>query len=137
VKPVYQIVLVEDNPADVYLFQKALEGAEVNCQITVLSDGGQAMAFARTSATSDALPDLIILDLNLPRNGGVEVLHAIRNNHTLASIRVVVTSSSSSPRDQQRVEQLGIDRYLSKPPDLEDFLALGFILKDILERPFT
>jgi hypothetical protein len=74
VKPIYQIVLVEDNPADVYLFQKALEGAEVNCQITVLSDGGQAMAFAGTSATSDALPDLIILDLNQPRNGGVEIL---------------------------------------------------------------
>jgi CheY-like chemotaxis protein len=131
---VFRIVLIEDNPGDVYLFQKALERAEVQFQNTVFADGSQAMAFANRPCTPASVPDLILLDLNLPKNGGLEILQAIRKNQTLASAPVVVTSSSSSPRDQRCAEDLGIEKYLSKPPDLEDFLKLGFLLKSILRK---
>jgi CheY-like chemotaxis protein len=130
----FQILLVEDNPADVYLFQKALQSAEFNFELTVLSDGAEALAFIRGEGkyAESPVPDLAVIDFSLPKNDGSDVLHALRNSSHLASIPVVITSSSTSPRDRTAVETLGIERYLQKPPDLEEFLEMGTILKQIL-----
>ena len=130
----FEILLVEDNAADAYLFRKALETAELDFELTILTDGAEALAFIRREGpyAKVVAPDLVIMDLNLPKNDGAEILTALRRSEEFSNVPVVVTSSSSSPRDQEKVMQLGIERYIRKPPDLEDFLQIGPILKDIL-----
>jgi CheY-like chemotaxis protein len=129
-----RILLVEDNAADVYLFRKALERADLNFELIVIEDGAEALAFARQDGPSAANPppDLAVLDLNLPKNEGVEVLKAMRDNPRLANVPVVITSSSASTRERAAVEQLGVERYIAKPPDLDSFLEIGAVVKEVL-----
>lgn len=131
-----RIVLIEDNPGDVYLVRLALREAGLSADLLVLQDGAQAMALAgREAPYADVpVPDLILLDLNLPKRGGLEVLAALRSHSVYASVPVVVFSSSCSPAEQARVQELGAARFLAKPPDLDQFLAMGAVLKAMLER---
>jgi CheY-like chemotaxis protein len=128
------ILLVEDNSADVYLFQKALETAELDFELTVIGDGAEALSFIQGEGkyAGSALPDLAVVDLNLPKNDGIQILRAIRQNERFANVPVVVTSSSPSPPLQLKSEQLNVSRYIQKPPDLEDFLQIGVVLRDLL-----
>jgi CheY-like chemotaxis protein len=73
-----------------------------------------------------------VLDLNLPKNGGLEVLRAIRKTQDLATLPVVIVSSSASPQDLAKTQSLGVERYITKPPDLEGFLQTGQIFREIL-----
>ena len=133
-----RILLVEDNTADIYLFRKALLGAELNFELTVIEDGERATAFVRGEGefAGMSVPDLIVVDLNLPKNDGIQVLEAIRAAKPFANVPVVVTSSSSSPPARLRQEHLQVARYIMKPPDLEEFLQIGLALKEILvQRP--
>jgi len=136
--PRFRILLIEDNAADVYLIRKALEGAKLQFDLTVIPDGSQAIALVgrmeRSEDSANPLPHLVLMDLNLPKNGGVEVLHAMRQSNVFSTVPVVIASSSSSPHEKALVQALGISRYLEKPPDLDDFLNLGFVLKTILEE---
>jgi two-component system response regulator len=135
------VLVVEDNPADVELLRWALEGAEINCDMTVIEDGGEAMIFIqRTGKYLDCpTPDLAILDLNLPKYDGTEILEAMRANRVFADVPVAVLSSSSSPHDRVKMEAFGIGRFITKPPDLEEYMSIGFIVKQLLEetRPAT
>jgi CheY-like chemotaxis protein len=130
-----RILLVEDNPADVGLIQLALKDANLECDLTVLEDGAEALALFRRRDSSETapVPDLAILDLNLPKIGGLEVLEAIRGNPVLDGMPVAILSSSSSPRERLRVEECGVDRFLTKPLDLDGFLRLGSVLKALIE----
>jgi DNA-binding response OmpR family regulator len=130
------ILLVEDNPADVGLFRLALKDAELDCDLTVLEDGAAALSLIRHPDSSGGarIPDLAVLDLNLPKNGGLEVLEAIRANSAFATMRVAILSSSSSPRERARIEEFGVDRFITKPLDLDGFLGIGSILKDLLRE---
>ena len=98
--------------------------------------GPRLFAFVRGDrAYADIpIPDLVLLDLNLPKNGGLQVLTAIRQHPRLGAVPVIVTSSSQSPRDQAETARLGIECYLPKPPDLEEFMQIGAILKEVLTR---
>jgi chemotaxis family two-component system response regulator Rcp1 len=133
-----QIVLVEDNPADVELVRMALKEAGLDCDLTVLEDGAEALAMVRRRESHPGefhprfIPDLIVLDLNLPKKGGLEVLEAIRANCDFARTPVAILSSSSSPRERARIEEFGVDRFITKPLDLEGFLEIGLILKGLL-----
>ena len=131
-----QVLVVEDNPADVELLRWALDGANVQCDLTVIEDGGEALAFMqqRGKYTGSPRPDLAILDLNLPKYDGLEILEAMRANKAFAGVTVAVLSSSSSPRDRAKMEAFNIGRYITKPPDLDEYLQIGFILKDLLTR---
>lgn len=131
---VFRILLVEDNDADVYLFRKALEAADLKFELTVAQDGAEALAFVRGEGKYSArsVPDLVALDLNLPKGGGIEVLRAIRQRETFSIVPVAVVSSSASPQDHDETDKLGIDRYVTKPADLEDFLNIGQIFKELL-----
>jgi CheY-like chemotaxis protein len=102
--------------------------------LIVIEDGAEALAFARQDGPSAAnlVPDLAVLDLNLPKNEGVEVLKAMRENPRLAHVPVVITSSSASTRERAAVEQLGVERYIAKPPDLDSFLEIGAVVKEVL-----
>jgi CheY-like chemotaxis protein len=130
----FRILLVEDNDADVYLFHKALEQAEIRFELINVRDGAQALAFVRREGdyANSLAPDLAVLDLNLPKNGGLEVLRAIRETRDLAKVPVVIVSSSASPQDLAKTQRLGVERYITKPPDLDGFLQAGQIFRDIL-----
>ena len=126
------ILLVEDNPADVYLIRKALEGAGVTCPIKVLQDGSQALSFVQEEPAAE-LPSLIVLDLNLPRNDGVEVLDAIKRSKSLAAVPVAVLTTSRSPRDRAEVERHPGVTFIAKPVELDEFLSIGEKLRALLE----
>jgi CheY-like chemotaxis protein len=122
------IFLAEDNPADVYLLKEALAAECANdIRIVVAQDGEEALDFfqGRGAFHDVSQPDLIILDLNLPKSDGNDVLKVIRETASLAAVPVVILTSSDSPRDRAAAERLGANHYITKPSDLDDFLALG------------
>lgn len=125
-----EILLAEDNPADVYLIREALREHRVDCTLQVISDGKEVLAVL---ADRTARPlHLIILDLNLPRHDGIEILERLRESATLCNVPVVVLTSSDSPRDRQVATGLGAARFLRKPSSLEQFLNLGAVFRDLL-----
>jgi CheY-like chemotaxis protein len=129
-----EILLAEDNPADVYLIREALREHGVTAGIRVASDGREVLQLIFPENADAVVPklDLIILDLNLPRHDGIEILERLRGTAKLAEIPVVVLTSSDSPRDQKVANQLGAACYLRKPSSLDQFLALGGVLKSLL-----
>jgi two-component system, chemotaxis family, response regulator Rcp1 len=130
----YWIVVAEDNPADVFLVQTALEQASVECELTVLPEGEAAMEFlAGLNAEGAACPDLILLDLNLPRYTGEEILTRLRASPICGSIPVVVLTSSDSPADREHMSRLGASFYFQKPNTLDSFLELGELVRAVLE----
>ena len=122
-----EILLAEDNSADVYLIREALRENGVDCPMRVVADGQQVL-----QVFSVAHPSLIILDLNLPRHDGIEVLRRLRETGGLRHVPVVVLTSSDSPRDRLAATELGVTRFLRKPSSLEQFLELGAVFKELL-----
>jgi two-component system, chemotaxis family, response regulator Rcp1 len=122
----FEILLVEDSPGDVRLTREALKDAKMHINLHVASDGVEAMAFLnREGEHADApRPDLILLDLNLPRKDGREVLGEIKNNPLLKSIPVVILTTSASDEDVLRSYRLHANCYITKPVDLDGFLKV-------------
>ena len=129
-----RILVIEDNPADVDLLQRALKHAGLDCELTVVDDGADALALVRKRVEPSETPDLAIIDLNLPKHGGLEVLEEIRANQTLAGLPVVILSSSSSPRERGSIERLRAGRHIVKPPGLDEFLNIGLEVKALLKE---
>jgi CheY-like chemotaxis protein len=122
------ILLGEDNPADVYLIRQALDEHGVKYELEVASHGGEMIdAIGRGAA-----PDLIVLDLNLPRHDGLEILRLIRDEPSLDGVPVVILTSSDSPKDRAAASVLSADRYIRKPSNLDEFMAIGQTLRSIL-----
>jgi two-component system, chemotaxis family, response regulator Rcp1 len=119
-----EILLVEDNPGDVRLTQEALRDAKVRNNLNVVSDGVEAVAFLmRDGAYRNAPhPDLILLDLNLPRKDGREVLEIIKEDEVLKQIPVVILTTSQAERDILDTYRLRANAYVTKPVDLEQFM---------------
>jgi CheY-like chemotaxis protein len=130
------ILLAEDNSGDVLLVREALAAHHLSYTLHVAADGAQAVDFvARMGQPGEApCPDIFLLDLNLPRVDGHEVLREFRRHPACAATPVVVVSSSDSLRDRQRVSALGVDRYFKKPTSFDAFMQLGAIVKE-LTRP--
>jgi CheY-like chemotaxis protein len=127
-EPTATILLGEDNPADVYLIRQALDEHGVKYSLEVATHGGEMVtAIARAVA-----PDLIVLDLNLPRHDGLEILEMIREQPTFEGVPVVILTSSDSPKDRAAASVLSADRYIRKPSNLEEFMAIGQTLRSIL-----
>ena len=122
-----RILLAEDNPADVYLIEEALREHEVDFKLDVAQDGEQALAVL---ADGIAKFDLVLLDLNMPKRGGSEVLEKLRGKST----PVVILTSSDSPTDRMQAMELGATHYIRKPTGLDDFLAIGAVIKDIVRK---
>jgi CheY-like chemotaxis protein len=120
----FEILLVEDNPGDVDLVGEALAGLDVATSVSVASNGIEALAkLRRDSSDGGARPDLIFLDLNVPRKDGREVLAELKGDPELKLIPVVVLTSSEAERDLRNVYGLHANCLVSKPVDLEEFLA--------------
>jgi CheY-like chemotaxis protein len=120
------VLLVEDNPGDVRLTCEALKDAKVHLNLHVANDGVEAMEFLRREGrfNESPRPDLVLLDLNLPRKDGRAVLEEIKTDDALKSIPVVVLTTSSSDVDIQRSYMLHANCYISKPVDMEGFLTV-------------
>ena len=129
----FQILVLEDNAGDVFLLKKALANAGVMFEMTVMDDGASGLAFARRQGEYRAfIPDLAVLDLNLPKGGGLLVLDAMRNSQDLAQLPVVITTSSAAPGERARGEDLKVALFITKPPSLAEYLQIGDKLKTLL-----
>lgn len=119
------ILLIEDNPGDVRLFREAMKECTAPCSIQVARDGEEAknMLFARRTG-SDSLPDLIVLDLNLPKVTGDQILLLLKADNELRDIPVLILSSSSDPSEIRRCYENHAACYLVKPSDLGDYMRL-------------
>jgi two-component system, chemotaxis family, response regulator Rcp1 len=126
VKSLPQVLLVDDNPADVGLTQEALAGGRHQSRISNVVDGEEAMAFLRRTGpyANAARPDLVILDLNLPRKDGRAVLADVKADEHLRTIPIVVFSTSRSTLDIARSYELGANCYVGKPGNLQDFFRV-------------
>jgi chemotaxis family two-component system response regulator Rcp1 len=118
---VLHIVLVEDNPADAEMLKAALEQADMPVEVVVLEDGIKAMEYLTGNVS--APHDLVLLDLNLPRINGFEVLERIRANADLKSLPVVVMSGSSDPLEIERCYRAGANSYVCKPTHLNEIFS--------------
>jgi two-component system, chemotaxis family, response regulator Rcp1 len=127
-----EILLVEDNPGDVRLTKEALKEGKVRNNLHVVDDGVKALAFLRRDDPYvDAVrPDLVLLDLNLPRKSGREVLEEIKKDPSLRHIPVVVLTSSEAEQDIVRAYDLHANCYISKPVDLDQFITVVKSIED-------
>ena len=122
-----EILLVEDNPDDVELTRLAFDEAKIANQLAVVGDGAEALDYlfarGRFSDRDPAdLPSLVLLDLNLPKIDGREVLQAIRANEATRALPVVVLTTSTEPFDVEATYALGVNSYIQKPVDFEQFV---------------
>jgi CheY-like chemotaxis protein len=121
-----EVLLVEDDPGDVLMTREAFTDNKVRNRLTVVSDGEEALSYLRREGPyADAVrPDLILLDLNLPRRDGREVLAEIKGDEALHSIPVVVLTTSQSDEDILRSYQLHANAYVTKPVDFDQFIKV-------------
>ena len=137
-----RVLLVDDNPGDVRLTVEAWKDAKVLVDLHVASDGVEALEFLRRQGRfhSSPRPDLILLDLNLPRMDGREVLKEIKGDASLKTIPVVILTTSASQIDIERSYLLHANCYISKPVDLDGFLQVVRSIEDfwltVVHLPF-
>jgi len=124
-RPPLEVLLVEDNPGDVRLVREAMREAGLELHLRVAQDGEEAlrMLFDKSPEAQRLRPNLILLDLNLPKRSGHEVLQDVKQDHDLRTIPVVVVSSAASKEDINRVYNLCANCYIRKPLDLESTLS--------------
>ena len=129
-----RILVIEDNDSDVFLLDRALKKQDFPFELIHLVNGGDALAFIRRQgAYVDAVvPSLILLDLNLSKYTGEDILHEIRSAGYLAGVPVCVWSSSRSRRDESLLKDLGVSQFIPKPSGLNQFMEIGKIIKDLL-----
>ena len=116
------VLLVEDDPGDVVLIEEAFEHNKVRNSLKIVGDGVEAMEYLRSPGASR--PDLVLLDLNLPRKDGREVLEEIKSDEVLKRIPVVVLTTSKAEEDVVRTYNLHANCYVTKPVDLEKFMVV-------------
>jgi CheY-like chemotaxis protein len=127
-------VLAEDNPGDVFLIRRALDGQSLFYDLVVAKDGAEAIRYVAEAAAGERRIDLLLLDLNLPKRDGGEVLSELRNHANLSHVPAIVLTSSSSPQDRERCLRLGASRFFQKPSDLLRFMEIGRLVKELV-RP--
>ncbi len=127
-------MIVEDNEADAFLIRRAIEGAGLQAKLHVIRDGEQAVQYVDLNDGGDLpeVPDLVILDINLPKRSGGEVLRHIRNSHTFANVLVIGVSTSDSIREREELTDLGVYGYFRKPSEYDEFMKLGALVKKAL-----
>ncbi|HZW29977.1 MAG TPA: response regulator [Isosphaeraceae bacterium] len=127
-----EILLVEDNPGDVRLTIEALRDGKVRNHLNVVTDGVEALLYLRQEGkyAAAARPDLILLDLNLPRKDGREVLAEIKADPHLRSIPVVILTTSQADQDILKSYELNANCYITKPVDLDQFISVVRSIED-------
>jgi CheY-like chemotaxis protein len=135
-KKPYEILVAEDNPADIGLVREALRKYEVDCSLSLVYDGAQAIVYInRLDADPGApRPDLILLDMQLPKRTGAEVLRCIRSTERYRRIPVIVMTGGDSNMAREKAVSDPAVSYFTKPCDLNAFLELGLMVRHILTR---
>jgi CheY-like chemotaxis protein len=121
-----EVLLVEDDPGDVLLIREAFEFNKVHNNLNVVNDGEQALAYLRNEGeyAGKLRPDLVLLDLNLPRKDGREVLAEVKSDERLRAIPIVVLTTSEAEEDVLKSYQLHANAYVTKPVDFERFVSI-------------
>ena len=132
----FEILLAEDNPGDVLLFREALGACSLACNLAVAADGQQALTLLGGGSEQNSAwkPHLIVLDVNLPKVNGEAVLRHVRQQPGLAGVPVIMLTSSAAPADRNAALELGANLYLQKSSNLDEMLAVGSIVEDLLAR---
>jgi DNA-binding response OmpR family regulator len=134
-----RIVVIEDSDSDVYLLDRALKMQDFQFEMVHLLNGREALAFIRRQgAYADmATPNLILMDLNLSKYTGEDILREIRGAGYLAGVRVCAWSSSQSLKDRSMLKDLGVSQFITKPAGLDQFMEIGKLIKDLVNGPIT
>ena len=134
VVPAARILVIEDNNSDVFLLDRALKKQDFRFELVHLPSGVEAMAFIRRqgACAEAAIPNLILVDLNLSKYSGEDILREIQSAGHLAGVPVCVWSSSRSRRDEALLKDLGVSQFISKPSGVNQFMEIGKIIKDLL-----
>jgi len=132
----FQIVLIEDNPADVFLVELALRENNVACDMTLFNNGEEALSVLcppEGRVENTFVPDAILLDLNTPKSDGFSVLARLRLNSRLAEVPIAIITSSQATSDRDRISRFGGIRYIKKPSQLDAFLStVGRAVKEMI-----
>ncbi len=132
------ILLAEDNPGDVLIVQKALEEHHIRHRLYVVRDGAEALEWvAHMGEPGTPTPDLLLLDLNLPKGDGRQILSEFRKHPGCEQSPVIAVTSSDAPRDRARMAELGVARYFRKPLDYDAFLQLGAVVREVVAEAAT
>jgi CheY-like chemotaxis protein len=134
--PRFHIILVEDAEPDVLLVREALEQSGLKFELRVFEDGEQGVDFVETVDRDEtvARPHLFLLDLNLPKKTGGQILERVRQSPRCGRIPVVILTSSDSHRDKAQAADLNATGYFRKPSRLDEFMKLGPYVRDLLNR---
>jgi CheY-like chemotaxis protein len=126
---------VEDNRTDVFLIQEAIGSCRIDAEIEIVRDGQAALSYFENvdASRADACPDLILLDMNLPKRSGDEVLKHLRTSTNCRHSKVLIVSSSDAPEDRQAVETSGVAGYFRKPSSYDEFMKLGPLIRTLLD----
>ena len=126
---------MEDNRADVFLIQEAIQTAKINADLQIMQDGEKAIQYFERLEGDDTLqcPIVMILDINLPKRPGNEVLAFMRRTRRCVNTRVLVVTSSDSERDREEMSKLGVQDYFRKPSDFDSFMKLGEVVRGLLK----
>jgi DNA-binding response OmpR family regulator len=128
------ILLIEDAEPDVFLVREALKNAGIDFELRVLDDGEKAVDFFDhlDQARDEECPALVLLDLNLPKRTGDQILEHMRHSDRCKDLPVVIVTSSDSPRDKAQVSKLGATQYFRKPSRLDEFMRLGPLVRELV-----
>jgi DNA-binding response OmpR family regulator len=128
------ILLAEDNPADVFLLERALKKHLDGFELRVFADGEKAVRFIEAVDADESAtpPALILADLNLPKKGGLELLQLVRQSRRSGRVPFLVLTSSDSPFDRTETAKFGATGYFCKPSGLAEFMEIGRVIKEAL-----
>ena len=128
------MLLVEDNETDVFVIREVLKRSGLNYQLRVATDGQDALRYLDEMAADEKSPGpaLVLLDLNVPKVAGLEVLRRLRSRPQFSRTRVVVVSSSDAESDRDAARRLGAEAYFRKPQDLAAYMELANVIRDLL-----
>ena len=130
-----KILLAEDNPGDVFLVRRALDYHRIDYELSLATDGEEALALVRRAEDGELSIDLMLVDLNLPRYDGGQIVAAARSSKALGKTPIILLTSSDSPYDRSRLIELGASLYFHKPTDLGLFMEVGKLVKDVMSAP--
>ncbi|HTX39039.1 MAG TPA: response regulator [Bryobacteraceae bacterium] len=129
-----RILVIDDNGSDVFLLRRALSKQDFQYELVHLPNGAEAMAYIRRQGVyaNAAIPDLMVIDLNLSKYSGEDILRAARDAPDFLGVPVCVWSSSASRRDEAMLHDLGVSQFITKPSGLGQFMEIGKTIKDVL-----
>jgi CheY-like chemotaxis protein len=127
-----RVLLAEDNPGDVMLVRDALRQQSLNFELVVMDDGDKIRSFLDAPEHSHPNPDVLLLDLNLPRVDGPDMFRLLREHPCCCNIPLIVITSSDSPRDRAWTEQFRVAHFFRKPSNYDAFMELGELVRSVV-----